>query len=166
MEHKTNDEAYYTCFCGLHVHKGTLLIAVITVIQAFFYAPVGYFLSFGYLMYVTATCSILSIFANVVLIIGNRKHRPKLYIPVLIINPLIILVFILFDLAAFVYGILSIFKIMQLQNMDSDLAGLVNLIFSVLYTIVVVLDVYFSTVIYRSYVWLKEVQNQSNRIET
>jgi len=154
------DPRYYTCCCGIHVHKGALIIGVIGLIFSLFSILAGSVLVGGQLLLLPVP--IISLLLYILVIVANKTEKPVLYLPFIVLNTIgvvfILIISVLFVLSgsAVTVGGLAVSKNDQNRHGFGVIGGM-TVGFGAILFIWGILSAYFIHVVYRAYRYLKEV---------
>ncbi|KAI6218890.1 hypothetical protein M3Y95_01136100 [Aphelenchoides besseyi] len=155
---RERDAPYYHCLCGVHVHRGAFIIAIIGLIFSLVAVLNGFLLA----QWLTLPLPIISVLLYIGVIIGNKKESPNLYLPYIIINTIVIL----FILGVSVFVILTGASVTSLGVMTTDktkekqafgVFGAFTITFGVIFFLWGLISAYFVNVVYRAYRYLKDV---------
>ncbi|KAI6240283.1 hypothetical protein M3Y99_00459600 [Aphelenchoides fujianensis] len=149
------------CCCGIHVHKGCLIIAILGIIGNIpltvnVYGAGSYAWYFG----LSGASAIISFICYVCLLIGNIKKIPVLYLPLLILNTIILILTFFLIIWIFIgAGLFFAHKIDFGQHGTAGAdaaAGTFSIIVGICFLLAVLIQVYFTHVVWRGYKYLKE----------
>ncbi|CAD5220297.1 unnamed protein product [Bursaphelenchus xylophilus] len=159
--HLEEDE-YYRCCCGMHVHMGTFIISLLFCLQ--WIASLIPFLSTSRWEYLTMTLPVITALPPILLLIGNRKNFPALYWPHIILHGTIFAIMFLTAIGVvclgfymMMWGLPSQFRRnRQLYRFMKQLSGTTVTVAGALLLCFAYICYYLLHVVYRGYRFLVE----------
>lgn len=80
--HGLRDQRYFECLCGIHVHRGSYIVAIIGLI----FSTISILFAFMLKQIIVIPFPITSLILYLLVLIAYKKQKPALYLPFIILN--------------------------------------------------------------------------------
>ncbi|KAI6172713.1 hypothetical protein M3Y98_01004000 [Aphelenchoides besseyi] len=144
------------CCCGIHVHKGCLIIAILGIIGNISMSFNWYGTQYGWYFSLSGVSSLISLICYICLLIGNLKRMSVLYLPSLILNTIVLILTCFLIIYLIIAAILVFAGKMHVETNVKVATGTFTIIVGVLFLLSVLIQAYFTHVIWRGWKYLKE----------
>ncbi|KAI6240284.1 hypothetical protein M3Y99_00459700 [Aphelenchoides fujianensis] len=166
FRHLPKDDEYFTCCCNRHVHQGTRIYCIVSIINHVPFALHGFLVPYAFYWPFPFVLGSATIICYSLLLFGNIKRRPRFYWPFFTVNVGVKILSALFVVGLFVVGSLVMAGHFDVPDENRVAYGAIAFILAALYMFVILLQVYVYLIVAKDYAYVKEAAAVKQKTRT